>query len=96
MLQQGVVFSQEIEKFNPACLNSLRPKQTGRNFVDDIFKYIFLNGNFLISLKYVPYDLIDNILALVQIMAWRRTSDKPLSDPMMALFTEACYSTSMI
>ena len=57
--------------------NILRPRQNGRPFADDIFKYIFLNENLLIlnkiSLKYFPYCLIDNISALVQIMAWRRT-----------------------
>ena len=37
-----------------------------------------------IPLKFVPKGQIDNILALVQIMAWHRTGDKPLSEPMMA------------
>ena len=32
---------------------------------------------------------IYNIPALVQIMAWCRTGDKPLSEPMMVQFTEA-------
>ena len=36
-----------------------------------------------ISLKFVPKVLIDNIPALVQMMAWRRIGDKPLSEPMM-------------
>ena len=31
---------------------------------------------------------ISNKPALVQIMAWHRTSDKPLSEPMMAGFTD--------
>ena len=54
---------------------------------DDIFNHIFLNENILtlieISLKIVPKGPINNIPALVQIMAWRRTGDKPLSEPMM-------------
>ena len=33
-----------------------------------------------ISLKFVPKGLINNIPALVQIMAWRRSSGKPLSE----------------
>ena len=33
-----------------------------------------------ISLKFVPKGQINNILTLVQIMAWRRPGDKPLSD----------------
>ena len=32
---------------------------------------------------------INNIPALVQIMAWRRTSEKPLSEPMMTQFNDA-------
>ena len=33
------------------------------------------------SLKIVPKGPIHNIPALVQIMAWRRLGDKPLSEP---------------
>ena len=36
-----------------------------------------------ISLKFVLKDPINNIPALVQIMAWRRPGNKPLSEPMM-------------
>ena len=36
-----------------------------------------------ISLKFVLKDPNNNILALGQIMAWRRQGDKPLSEPMM-------------
>ena len=36
-----------------------------------------------ISLKFVPKGLINNIPALVLIMAWRRPGDKPLSEPML-------------
>ena len=46
-----------------------------------------------ISLKFVVKGLIDNILALVQIMAWRRPGDKPLSEPMMfSLPTHMCVT----
>ena len=38
-----------------------------------------------ISLKFVFKGPIDNIPALVQIMAWRRPGDKPLSEPMTSL-----------
>ena len=79
------------------CLNTLRPRQDGRHFTDDIFKSIFLNENvwFLnkISLKFVPKSLINNIPALVQIMAWRRLGDKPLFEPMMfSLPTHICVT----
>ena len=57
------------------CLNTLRPRQNGRLFADDTFKRIFLNENIRISIKislnYVPKGRVNNILALVQIMAWR-------------------------
>ena len=36
-----------------------------------------------ISLKFAPMGPINNILALVQIMAWRRPGDKPLSESMV-------------
>ena len=60
---------------------------------DDIFKRIFLNENvrisIQISLKFVPKGSIDNKPALVQVMAWRRIGDKPLSEPMLTRFTDA-------
>ena len=37
-----------------------------------------------ISLKLVPNGPINNVSTLVQIMAWNRLGDKPLSEPMMA------------
>ena len=44
-------------------------------------------------MKFVAKGLIDNILALVQIMAWRRPGDKPLSEPMMfSLQTHLCVT----
>ena len=77
--------------------NTLRPRQDGRHFADDIFKYIFLNENasisIKISLKFIPKGPIDNIPALVQIMAWRRLGDKPLYEPMMvSLLTHICVT----
>ena len=67
-------------------LNTLRPRQVGCQFLD-IFKCIFMNENIWIlieiSLKFVPKGPINNIPTLVQIMAWCRPGDKPLSEPMM-------------
>ena len=76
-------------------LNTLRPRQDGRDFPDDIFLCIFLNENewhsIKISLKFVPKVPINNIPVLVQIMAWRRPGDKPLSEPMMVVLpTHTC------
>ena len=69
------------------AFNTLRPRQNGLHFADDIFNCIFVNENVRISikfsLKFVPKGPINNIPALVQIMAWRRPGDKPLSEPVM-------------
>ena len=78
-------------------VNTLRPRQNGRHFPDDIFKCIFLNENVWISLKismkFVPKGEIDHIPSLVQIMAWRRPGDKPLSEAMMvSLLTHVCVT----
>ena len=77
--------------------NSLRPRRNEQHFADDIFKRIFFNENvwisIKISLKFVPKGPINNIPALVQIMAWRRSGDKPLSEPMMvSLPTHICVT----
>ena len=64
-------------------VNTLRPRQDGRHFPDDIFKCIFLNENISISIKIlqkvIPKGQINNIPALAQIMAWPWLGDKPLS-----------------
>ena len=77
----------------PPFINTLRQRQNGRHFADDIFKCIFFNENvwisIKISLKFVPKGPINNIPALVRIMAWRRTGDKPLSEPMMTQYNDA-------
>ena len=78
-------------------VNTLRPRQNGRHFPDDILKWIFLNENVWmsteISLKFVPKGQINNVPPLVQIMAWRRPGDKPLSEPMMVrLPTHICVT----
>ena len=66
----------------------LRPRQDGRHFPDDISKCIFFNENayicIKISLKFVPMVPINNIPALVQIMACHRKGDKSLSERMMS------------
>ena len=79
------------------CLNTLRPRQNGRRFADDTFKRIFLYENvrilIKISLKFVPKGPINNNPALVQIMAWRWSGDKPLSEPMMVQIMAWRWST---
>ena len=77
--------------------DTLRPRRNEQHFADDIFKRIFFNENvwssIKISLKFVPKGPITNILALVQIMAWRRSGDKPLSEPMMVSLLTHIYVT---
>ena len=75
----------------------MRPRQDGRHFPDKAFKCIFLNENVWISieisLKFVPGGPNNNFPALVQIMAWRRTGDKPLSEQMrVSLPTHICVT----
>ena len=77
--------------------NTSGPRPDGRHFADGIFKCIFLNENvwipIKISLKFVPNGPINNIPATVQIMAWRRPGDKPLSEPMVvSLSTHICVA----
>ena len=67
-------------------LNTLRPRQIRHHCTDYILKSIFLNENCYIlieiSLKFVPEVPVDNNSLLVQVMVWRRTGSKSLSDPM--------------
>ena len=76
-------------------LNSLRPRRNRRLFADDMFKYPYLNENVLISikipLKFIAGGLINNISALFQIMAWRRSGEKPLSKTMMLILLTHIY-----
>ena len=78
-------------------INTLRPRQNGRHYPDDIFKCNFLNENVWISikiwLKFVPGGPNNNFPALVQIMAWRRPGDRPLPELMMvSLLTHICIT----
>ena len=78
-------------------VSTLRPRQNGRHFPDDIFKWFCLNENFSvaikISLNFVPKGPINNIPTLVQIMAWRRPGYKSLSEPMtVSLPTHICVT----
>ena len=75
-------------------VNILRPRQNGRHFPDDIFSWKEnVSISFKISLKVVPKGRINNITALVRIMAWRRPGDKSLSEPMMVnLLTHICVT----
>ena len=78
-------------------LNTLRPRRNEQHFADGIFKRIFFNANvwiwIKISLEFVPKGSINHISALVHIMAWRCSGDKPLSEPkMLSLPTHICVT----
>ena len=82
--------------------STLRSRQNGRHFADDIVKRIFLKEkriflkeNIRISIKilmkFVPKGPINNIPSLVQMMAWCRPGEKPLSETVMVRLTEHIY-----
>ena len=86
-------------------INTLRLRQNGHHFTDNIFKCISLNEKFWIlskiSLKYIPYGLIDNIGALVQVITRHWAGDKPLSESILlccaslglneSIFNQICF-----
>ena len=66
-------------------------------FPADIFKCISWNENvwisIKISLKFVPKGPINEILSLVKKMAWCRSGNKPLSEPMVvSSLTHICVT----
>ena len=75
-----------VARYFYGCVNTRRQGPDGRHLGDDIFKCNFDHGIFNFdkkSLKLVPRGRINNTPALVQIMAWHRSGDKPLSEPIM-------------
>ena len=73
---------QKIQWYYGFLFTKLRPRH-----IWDILNCIFLNENVLIlatiSLKFVSKGQINNIPAVIQIKAWYRSGDKPLSELMM-------------
>ena len=95
--QIDCLFNSSLGEHPISLINTLRPRQIGRHLTDAIFKCIFLNEDgwipITISLKFVPKGWINKTPALVQIMAWRRSGDKPLSEPMMVVLpTHICVT----
>ena len=74
-------------------LTHIPPGQNGRNFGRRHVQLYFFNESYRIpiqiSLKYVPMSPIGNRPALVQVMAWHRSGDKPLPRAMMIQFIDA-------
>ena len=73
-------------------INSSPPVQNSRHFADVIFKCIFIHEKFCIliwiPLKFVLKGSVDYKSALVQVMAWNQTDNKPLSELMLTQFTD--------
>ena len=82
----------EVKLLFMFSFNSFWPRQHGWHFPDDIFKWIFLNENIWILIKILSNFFhrgpINKTPALIQIMAWHRPGDKPLSEPMLTQFTD--------
>ena len=78
-------------------INTLRQRQNGHQFADNIFKCISLNKNIRtvikMSLKFAPSGPINNIPALVQIVTRHWPGYKPLSEPMMVRLPMYIYIT---
>ena len=79
------------------AFNTLRPRQMAAISQTTFSSAFCLKKTFWIpieiSMEFVPKSQINNIPALVQIMAWRRPDDKPLSEPMMvSLLTHICVT----
>ena len=91
--RQMAVRSLSIHAYLCHLVNSSPPEQDGCHFAVHIFRCILMNEKFCIliqiSLKFVPKGQIDYKSALVQVMAWRRTGEKPLPEPMLTQFTDA-------
>ena len=87
-LVQSMLFEDSKSGSRPWIINTLRPRQNGQHFPDNIFQCIFVNDSVWILntswLKFVHRGPIDNNTALVHIMVGRQTGDKSLSEPMTA------------
>ena len=74
-------------------INPLRPRQNCCHFANGIFKCIFLHENVWIlprvSLEFAPWVSINNILVLVQIMAWCQSLFEPM---MVSLLMHICIT----
>ena len=85
-------FAGQVPRSSHEQLSHLPLDKMATILADDNFNCIFLNRNdkilIRISLKFVAVSPIDNKPALVQVMAWHRTGDKPLPELMLTQFTD--------
>ena len=74
-------------------LNPFLPGEKGRHFADDIFECILMIEKLCIllriSLKFVPKGPIGSTSALVQVMAWYRTGEQSLPEPVLTQYNDA-------
>ena len=86
----GPLFSDRSADMAGQHLTYLPLDKMAAILADDIFNCIFLSENvkilIQISLKYVSRSPIDNTPAMVYVMAWHQTSDKPFPGPMLTHF----------
>ena len=99
MLSNSAVREFSLIVSGEPLLNSLTPRQNGRRLqtpVSNAFSWMKKCKNFdHFSLTFVPKGLINNTSALIQITAWRRSGDKPLSEAMVFnLLTHICVTRS--
>ena len=77
------------------AFNTLRLEQIGRYFAGGIFKCIFLNENYCAHIAIAPNffsgSLINNESVTVQVMAWRRTSEKPSAQTILIMFYDTIW-----
>ena len=69
------------------------PTSCSRHFQMKFIEWKCVNFSQM-SLKFVPSGPVNNMSTLVQIMACRRTGDKPLSEPMLTLLRDHMASPS--
>ena len=70
--------------------------QNSRHFLSDIFKHIFSSKNIGISIliSRSVFCSIDTSVESIEIIAWCRSGDKPLSELMMTTITQSYASQS--
>ena len=82
-----------LEGKRGAHLTTLRLRQNGWHYANNIFKFIFMYEHCYILIE-INWNLFTNgqltihttevtYISLIQIVAWYQTGDRPLSEPMM-------------
>ena len=76
----------------PVAINVVNSSPLGRDhchFAANNSKCIFMNEKFCILIRISQFCSYDNKPAFIQVMAWRRTGDKPLPEAILTQFTDA-------